>query len=148
MLTFEQFFATIQDVDCINEALELDSMRDPARPGWVFADLNSHIELGNRGDICATVGNESRSFDNTRDAALFVYLRHYVLENGMGDIIRAASQLADIDDAVRMIQDAIGQTDGGVAGMFFSDASESGWATTAPHVRASILRRYLFSEIL
>ena len=78
----------------------------------------------------------------------------------IGDrIIRAAAEQTDLNASCRMLQDAIGQTDGGVAGAFFSGRlrhpsmnngewmdSEQAWPLQTVLYRENWLREYLQDE--
>lgn len=60
-----------------------------------------------------------------------------------------AAACDDLDEAARAIQNAIGQDDGGLAGMFFSDFEdiESRWPSMSPSERQPILKDYLAFEL-
>jgi hypothetical protein len=60
--------------------------------------------------------------------------------------IEASSKIADIDDAVRPIQDILGQDDGGLAAQFFSGNSEF-WEHYSSHARKHWLIRYCVFEL-
>lgn len=66
--------------------------------------------------------------------------RHALLMN--------AAAHTDIDEACRVIQRGIGQTDGGIAGIFFSDDEKvAGYQNASdPRERALILSEYLDLE--
>jgi hypothetical protein len=64
------------------------------------------------------------------------------------EMIAQASLVDDLDEAVRLLQDAIGQEDGSVAGLHFSslDDPNAAWSDMAQDDRVSALRHYLETE--
>jgi len=62
------------------------------------------------------------------------------------EMIRESSNIDDLDDAVRLLQDAAGITDGGVAGMCFCGAGEIAWPTASPDDRRVMLEDWLRYE--
>ena len=64
-------------------------------------------------------------------------------------LITDAAAYDDLDDAARLIQDAIDQGDGGLAGIFFSDYTDinESWSAMPVDRRKSILMDYLLFEI-
>ena len=64
-------------------------------------------------------------------------------------LIANAAACDDLDDSARVIQNAIGQDDGGLAGMFFADFEdiESRWPSMSLSERHPILKDYLAFEL-
>lgn len=60
--------------------------------------------------------------------------------------INDAAMLTDLDDACAIVQAAIGQTDGGVAGIFFSGPEGEEYPTADGARRAELLRDYIKLE--
>jgi len=52
----------------------------------------------------------------------------------------------DLNEVCYDIQSEIGQTDGGVAGMFFTSEKETLWETSNKNVRFQMLKEYLTLE--
>lgn len=63
---------------------------------------------------------------------------------GLFGQIEASAQIDNLDDAVRPIQDILGQTDGFNASMFFSDGD---WENCSPSTRRYRLIRYAVYEL-
>jgi len=63
------------------------------------------------------------------------------------DQIEASSKINDLDQAIRPIQDILGQTDGFNASMFFSGDRGDNWAETARSLRKFHLIRYAVYEL-
>lgn len=61
--------------------------------------------------------------------------------------IEASAAIDDLDEAVRPLQELLGQKDGGVAGNFFSGAYEASWPTATKAMRLIMLRLYLDTEV-
>jgi hypothetical protein len=59
------------------------------------------------------------------------------------ELIAKATHCDDLDEACRVIQDAVGQKDGGLAGQFFSGIP---WLELGPEDRADLMREYLRLE--
>jgi hypothetical protein len=63
------------------------------------------------------------------------------------EVVLKAAREQDLDAACIIIQDAIGQTDGGVAGMFFSDLdTPAEWGTFTVSERLERLCNYVLME--
>lgn len=62
-------------------------------------------------------------------------------------LIRAAAQETNLDYACRIIQDGIGQDDGGVAGMFFSGPEGDSYPNATYSERVEILTEYMAAEM-
>lgn len=58
----------------------------------------------------------------------------------------AAASEDDLDDACRIIQDAMGQTDGGVAGIVFSDIEPEEWPHLPITERQRRMEEYAMTE--
>jgi hypothetical protein len=65
-------------------------------------------------------------------------------------MIAQASLAGDLDEAVRLLQEAMGQEDGGVAGIHFSslDDPNADWREMSPESRVTALHLYLETERL
>lgn len=63
-------------------------------------------------------------------------------------LITQAAAHDDLDDACRVIQCAIGQTDGGIAGVEFSDIQNEGWTPLPMEERIKRMGNYLRIERL
>lgn len=63
------------------------------------------------------------------------------------DQIHASSKLDNLDDAIRPIQEILGQDDGGIAGNFFSGFYEDGWPQATIERRVYLLIRYIAHEL-
>ena len=61
--------------------------------------------------------------------------------------IKASAEVADLDEALRPVQELIGVTDGGVASHFFSGANEASWPNAAPAWRCAVMADYIAYEI-
>lgn len=57
-----------------------------------------------------------------------------------------ATSTKDVNEACRRIQEKIGQTDGGVAGMFFDDAKVARFENGPDIVRELLLNQYAILE--
>lgn len=62
--------------------------------------------------------------------------------------IKSAVACDDLDEACRFIQGALGVTDGGVAGMYFSGPQGDSWETLSRDDRLDAMRSYIASEVL
>lgn len=62
--------------------------------------------------------------------------------------IEEAVKIDDLNRAVKLLQDEMGQSDGGVAGICFSsfDNPEQEWATSDEPARTSLLMSYITHE--
>lgn len=60
--------------------------------------------------------------------------------------IEHARELDDLDAACLVIQDALGQTDGGTASIFFSGWEEKDWLSNSEGEREDVLREYVEYE--
>lgn len=63
------------------------------------------------------------------------------------EAITAATTEPDLDKALVPIQDALGQTDGGHASVFFSGPNGDNWETMTPEYRRELLLDYVASEV-
>jgi hypothetical protein len=63
----------------------------------------------------------------------------------MTNVLRQALTCDDLDESCRLIQDALGITDGGVAAQAFS--GRTNWAELTIEGRAELLRDYLIAEL-
>lgn len=63
------------------------------------------------------------------------------------DQIAASAQIDNLDDAIRPIQEILGQSDGGIASQFFSDADENAWAHAVKGWRMALLNHYVRHEV-
>lgn len=61
--------------------------------------------------------------------------------------IEASSQIADLDDAIRPIQDLLGQDDGFNASIFFSGEKMQFWENSTTKGRKCWLIRYAVYEL-
>lgn len=59
----------------------------------------------------------------------------------------SAARLDDLDAACRMIQEYVGQDDGGIAGIVFSDLEDGQWQVMAIDDRKARLESYLETEL-
>lgn len=150
MLTFPEYFATMQKVDDINRSVG-QTVIDDFKPqaGYVFAGFD-FIEVSN-GELCLTISNmgwAGPDNDETRaDFANKIYCLHHVWNNdGFREIVNNAAQCGDLDESCRMIQAAIGQTDGGIAGIFFSGTRQDEWRAMSSCNRKARLTEYIYSE--
>lgn len=62
--------------------------------------------------------------------------------------IEASSLIDDLDEAIRPIQEILGQDDGGPAGIFFSGPDGDRWSTATESDRAEVLRLYVEFELI
>lgn len=60
--------------------------------------------------------------------------------------IQASAKIDDLDEAIRPIQETLGQDDGGVASMFFSGPNSECWPTATECWRTTILCQYVSHE--
>jgi hypothetical protein len=60
--------------------------------------------------------------------------------------IEKAIAVNDLDEALRIIQKAIGQDDGGVAGIHFSNVPDGTWEGLNPKQRKGFVEYYLRTE--
>ena len=67
--------------------------------------------------------------------------------SGAADMFERATSMTLLDDAVLVIQETIGQTDGGFAGQFFVHEAAD-WKEISPARRIDMLQRYCRYEIL
>jgi hypothetical protein len=63
-------------------------------------------------------------------------------------LIRRALRTNDIDAALKPLQDALGITEGDVAGVFFSRDTLTQWTVGDLYARAALLAQYLRLECL
>lgn len=63
------------------------------------------------------------------------------------DQIKASVQIADLDEAVRPIQEIIGVTDGGNADGFFCHLEDGEWAEMSQDGRIRLLVGYVDEEL-
>ncbi len=63
------------------------------------------------------------------------------------EIIQESAKTDDLDAALKPIQDALGQTDGGPAALFWSGMREECWPTDDFENRMSCLADYIKFEI-
>lgn len=68
------------------------------------------------------------------------------IDNVTETTIAAAAQHADLDDAVRAVQDSAGINDGGIAGIFFDNSEYDTWPAMTREERANRLRQYVAFE--
>lgn len=62
------------------------------------------------------------------------------------EIVQRAAELDDLNAALVVVQDAIGQRYGDVAGVFFSGDRGDQWPTLSHQARIPVLRAYLDTE--
>jgi hypothetical protein len=86
-------------------------------------------------------------------AAPLVAIRPYVvygtvkaMTEHLAHCIAEASALPDLNDAVRGLQDELGVTDGGIAGIVFSDVTPNQWKALAEQERGDRLEAYVKVE--
>ena len=65
------------------------------------------------------------------------------------EAIDTASQKDDLNEAVAIVQDALGQEDGGFADLFFSGQgiTRLGWLHYEPYWRKHVLAQYAAAEV-
>lgn len=139
-MTFKEFQATAAICADLGERLSFDTGQEQPVAGLIYADY-LYIEDTRSWPVQTEGGrwhllierSEWRS-DNRADLERRLYAYH-LLDGGTDDgrLIEDA-----LDAACKSIQDAIGQSDGGVAGQFFSGPS-------GKEIRG-ILREYVLSE--
>jgi len=68
------------------------------------------------------------------------------IDKATPELLQRAAQEADLDAALVLVQDAIGQRYGDVAGVFFSGPRGEQWPTLSQDERMPVLREYLNTE--
>lgn len=66
---------------------------------------------------------------------------------GLFEQIEASAKIENLDDAVRPIQDILGQDDGGLAAQFFDDLHQLEWPVMPENRRRYQLIRYTIYEL-
>lgn len=63
-------------------------------------------------------------------------------------VVEKAAEEADLDAAVRHVQDFVGQEDGGLAGMIFGDEEMAEWGDMSISTRYRHMGKYMLAELL
>lgn len=158
-MTFEQFQATKHKVDDLRELLGAE-LWEQAQPGFVYLDC-AHIEICEDGEFDLIISNQEWKSPDLEKLERELYA-WAVGEDLISDpdakpetdapvidttnLLTRALHTADIDEAFKMIQDALGITDGGVAGMVSPEPDE--WKDATPESRQTWLCEYLKFEVL
>lgn len=88
--------------------------------------------------------------DYTESATLEPLLRilyRHIIDEEVGVLVFAASRMDDLDEACRLVQDKLGQTDGGIAGIVFSDLEPFDWESMDRDQRYDRARQYVRTEL-
>lgn len=136
---------------CANEALE-ERVKACVRSfmNWIYSMLSKEWEYITTDEYIAEQ-MAAHGYEFNADGT--IYDKHagkpatIDVECATDIVISRAAQSTDLDRSCRIIQDAIGQTDGGVAGLYFSclDSAEQ-WALLTVEERTQHLTAYVEAE--